>query len=1633
MSQTWQQTYGGASVERATNILNAGVANPMAKQSFLSQNIICGYTESFGNGGSDMYLINIDEFGDTVWTSVFGTSENDFANSIYAYNMGYNFNGYSGIVAGSSFNGTDKDGNFYYVDENGGAYPGIIFDNGFGDDEIFKMKTVDGDSYNMFAVGYQTNEFNNKDLLLLKYSEVYMSDLEYSDSYVLSGSGDDVAKTFDGDYNKLCIVGYTTSNTGGDKDIFITYFDLMQYQFTDSIFIGGEGDDEANVISAIPYSGEYIVAGYTTALGLVGKQAFIAKIDGYGDTLWTKTFGWDGDDEILSISLGGDMYDVKYIISGYTYRYGDKDILIAEINGNTGDTLWTDIVGEIGVDEEATGVIHYGCSYTLTGTKGNDIFAMNRNVPAFPLDIIVSEPYCYGEENGEMIPGAQIPGNFWTSLDYDLLDSTLSSPYVYGTTTNSYGANTDIYGNISAGTYYLTITNSDTYCEVYDTIIVGQPDSLSYVKDLRLGCYGESNKTLNVSISGGIHPYYIDFYPNVRENINSSRTSDTLFTGLSAMPYFLTINDNNGCGINGGEGEEIIIGEPEQFYISVYSENTICYGANDGKLFVEPTGGNAPYSYIWDDELTQIGDTAFNLSAGYYSVTATDYNGCVRENVGEISEYGEFIIYESVSDATCFGESNGSAYLSVEGSTGEGYSYLWSTSDVYDYIENVPAGNYSVVISDYAGCDTTYSLTINQPDDISITETLSNVSCSGMTDGSIYISTVGGTAPYTYSWSNGATTQNISALTHGTYGLTLTDSQSCQKILSYTILQPSKINVLSTVIDEICSNSFGSISTSIFGGTSPYSYAWSNGETTNDINSLVAGTYGFTVTDANNCNEDTIITLSSIQTTINLVSTVTNETCNNSLGEISLSVFGGSLPYVYNWTNSQTTATNSGLNAGVYGVTVSDANNCTVDTFFSITNYPTPSLSLINSFDILCYGNNTGSISVIGTGGTGSLNYFWSNGGVGTNQSSLAAGDYNITVIDAMGCRDTFNTTLTQPSNLVINPLTISNASCFGGNNGSISASAIGGVSPYSFEWSNGASTNSINSLSAGSYSVIVSDANNCTKTTSGNVSEPTAIILSNSIINTSCGLSNGSAIVTATGGTSPYTYLWTDGQTTASASNLASGNYSVTVIDAMGCTENQTITIGDDGFPILSLASSSLTSCFGVADGSASVSATGGISPYSYLWPNSTTTSSVSGLAAGDYIATVTDENGCIDELTITISDPEILQSTIESSIASCIGGEGSAIVTTMGGTSPYSYTWSNGQTTELLEDVSGGTYFVSIFDANNCQIIDTVLVESKALAIIQGVLSDGNGALNANATEVKLYKHSANSIIDFELVTSAINTENGAFELLNIPVGIYYLKAQIIDDVTYPNLLSTYYESAYKWFNAEQIHVGCDTTAIITLSMLEITPPAIGTGTISGIITWASLNKSILGEPVPGAEITLEQEPDDEPMAEVLTDVSGQYEFDEVPDGIYSLSVDVPGLPQFETHTISVSSVDTLFSGMNFIVDTTIMLSGIYIDESSSLTIYENDNVSLNVYPNPFAQEINIEYNLTKSADVTINLFDVSGRLIERLVNNQTQNMGKHVIEIEKAGTELKQGIYFIEFNIDNLIYLKKIIKSS
>ncbi|MEP7171337.1 MAG: SprB repeat-containing protein, partial [Bacteroidota bacterium] len=615
-----------------------------------------------------------------------------------------------------------------------------------------------------------------------------------------------------------------------------------------------------------------------------------------------------------------------------------------------------------------------------------------------------------------------------------------------------------------------------------------------------------------------------------------------------------------------------------------------------------------------------------------------------------------------------------------------------------------------------------------------------NVSCNSGANGTVTLTVAGGTAPYIYNWSNGATTQNINGLYSGTYVVTVTDAQGCLFSASAVVAQPtgalnSSINVSQNV--NCFGGSNGSILLNVNGGTAPYSYNWSNGASSQNLSNLSTGTYSVTITDANGCINVASASVSQPSAALNgNASSTTNVSCfGGNNGGISLSVNGGTAPYSYQWSNGSSSQNISNISAGTYTATVTEVNGCTTIVSGIAINQPAIALNgnASSTTNVSCFGGNNGGISLAVNGGTAPYSYNWSNGANTQNIGNLAAGTYTVTVTDVNGCVTTVQGIAINEPAIALNGnvSATTNVNCFGGNNGNINLNVNGGTAPYSYQWSNGQTTQNISNLAAGTYTVFVTDVNGCTTNLSGiAIIEPagslSASVFGSQNVNCYSG-ANGSIDLTTINGTAPYSFNWSNGASTEDINNLSAGTYTVIVTDANSCVFTTSSTVSQPNAALnVSTNITQNVSCNSGANGAIDLTASDGTAPYSYNWSNGETTEDIGNLISGTYSVIVTDANGCVFATSATVTQPAgalNASANVLQNVNCYSGANGSIDLTPADGTAPYIFVWSNGATTEDINNLSAGTYTVVVTDSNGCAF--TTLAN----------ISQPNAALNASA----------------------------------------------------------------------------------------------------------------------------------------------------------------------------------------------------------------------------------------------------------------------------------------------------------
>ncbi|MGK0364187.1 MAG: gliding motility-associated-like protein [Saprospiraceae bacterium] len=639
------------------------------------------------------------------------------------------------------------------------------------------------------------------------------------------------------------------------------------------------------------------------------------------------------------------------------------------------------------------------------------------------------------------------------------------------------------------------------------------------------------------------------------------------------------------------------------------------------------------------------------------------------------------------SAPSCHNYTNGIATATATGGS-EPYTYNWSNGQNGATNSGLSAGSYSLNVSDATGASISDSVTVTASEVLIASVDFDGDVCAAYTTGSLSGSVIGGTPPYSYLWSNGGTESNIDGLAPGGYYLTVSDANACETVAFYEVTAAFSVDV--STLDIVC-NDFcdASAQANITGGTAPYTYIWNTGMTGSVAFPLPVGNYCVTATDGNGCvatDCGTIVEPPAIETSIIL----TGDCDGNSDISATVTVTGGVPEYTINWNNGATGNSISGLQALTnYSVTITDANGC-VDVE-SITTGSLSQLSItVSSENETCAGENDGSSTIIPGGGVAPYIITWSTGSNSETINDLAPGNYDVTVNDINGCTGIQTVIVAEGTTVYVSTETTASA-CGDNGTGSISLVPSGGMAPYFFIYEDGIGnpmSGQVSNLTAGTYNVTVGDAEGCTDITQVNVEAGVNIDLSTSSIPSDCGdVGTGSILVEPTTGTGPFTYTYENGignPDSGQVTNLAAGDYNVTVTDDNGCSNATTINV--DEISVFTLNTSTTNaSCDDVPDGSAVVSVSSDAAqPVTYIWDNGSEEDNAGDAVAGDYTVTVTDANGCTNIETITVEADNDINADIIITPGDCTGNMISVTVSaiSIANIDSYLYTTNNGDT---------------------------------------------------------------------------------------------------------------------------------------------------------------------------------------------------------------------------------------------------------------------------------------------------------------------------------------------------------------
>ena len=624
--------------------------------------------------------------------------------------------------------------------------------------------------------------------------------------------------------------------------------------------------------------------------------------------------------------------------------------------------------------------------------------------------------------------------------------------------------------------------------------------------------------------------------------------------------------------------------------------------------------------------------------------------------------------------------------------------------------------------------------------------------CVGDLQMAIQSLTMNGTpAAFAWDWWNYVETSTTVNLAQSTSNFNLNTSGDCYNLCVVGLYYQTASCAICPLISPILSIATTSTTSSCPGcsGTATanptpagtYTYSWfPGGQTTQTATNLCAGIYTVSVTGG--CmTQTTTVTVANAGALI-AAQSQTNVSCfNGSNGTAHVIPFGGLGPYTFAWVPiGGNGATATGLSAGTYTCTITDANGCIYVNGFTITQPAGMSIS-VTIQNALCYGQTNGSASTAVTGGSPSYTYAWTpTGGNASTATGFAPGNYSVTVTDANGCSQIQPVVITQPA-ILSNVMTTIDVGCFA--SGSATATTSGGTGPYAYLWSDGGNSSTDINLTVGTYTVLITDANGCTMTDTAIINSTSGITTTSTFQYITChGMNNGSGTVVSSGGNPPYTYAWSpSGGNAATAVGLSAGTYTCTITDLNGCISTATFVFTDPP-TLTSISASTNVSCNGGTNGSGTISPTGGTGPYTFAWsPSGGTGQIANGLGAGNYVVTVTDAHGCITTQSITVTQPTAMNITTVGDSA-CMGQASTISANTSGGVGPYTYSWSNGPTTQSqnVNINTTTTFTVSVTDANNCVSTATTLVTVNPMPLATIGSNTINGVYTLNGPNSQL-----------------------------------------------------------------------------------------------------------------------------------------------------------------------------------------------------------------------------------------------------------------------------------------------------
>ena len=994
-------------------------------------------------------------------------------------------------------------------------------------------------------------------------------------------------------------------------------------------------------------------------------------------------------------------------------------------------------------------------------------------------------------------------------------------PYTY---LWSNGAETPDISNLPIGTYTVTVTDNEACTATATTEIISLISQLNISANEDTLCLGES-ATLTATGAD-----YYEWTPTT--GLNNPNIPDPTANPNTTTTYTVTGYTRTQNLIFNGDFEQGNIG-----FTSEYNVDNIPNDANllEGDYSV----GSSPtfiHSYLSNcgDHTT---DTT-NMMVVNAATTPKEKIWCQTVNVAPNTYYDFSTWVASVfpaSPAILQFSINDELLGSTFTPTGttciwQEFNEIWNSgtntsAEICIVNQNTVSFGNDLALDDIAFstlCTATEDITIYRSNVTAMVTNVSELACTDLPcTGTATAVGSGGFIQndYTYEWSDGQTTATATDLCVGTHTVTLTDDAGCAVVVETEVTQDPTFTIQSNILNQAaCSDVCnGSASVMPVGGTMPFTYLWSTGATTATADLLCEGINSVTITDADGCINFAEINIVSdelfdIQVDINVTPTCSG-VCNASA---SATPTGGTMPLTYLWSNGESTPTANMLCEGINSVTITDIDGCENTAEINLIADETFDIQTNIISQVTCSGICNGSASATPAGGDMPFTYTWDNGANTETITNLCAGNYAVTITDTNGCQNTAQITINDNATLMFENIGSTPVSCFGGNDGTASASATGGIPPYTYTWSNGEMTETISDLAAGVYTVVITDASGCPlPPVNITITEPlnTLSIEIEATDPTCNGLSDGFATALPEGGTPIYSYQWSNGSTAQTALNLLADDYTVTVSDANGCTMTAAISLIDP-LPILADISTEDVVCFGDETGTIMIeNPSGGLSPYVYSLDgeNYMVSNFFTGLAAGAYSVHVQDAQGCVGVFdALIVQPPELLVDlgadiTVELSDSTQLFAQSNS-------TDSLSYAWSppNGLSCidcpdPIVNILDSETYNVIITDEDGCTAADevTITIDKTRNIFIPNVFSPNNDGTNdifmiyggkgvVGVLELKIYDRWGELVFenyDFSTDDPATGWD-GSFrgQTINPAVFVYHTKIEFFDGVIIP-----------------------------------------------------------------------------------------------------------------------------------------------------------------------------------------------------------------------------------------------------